>query len=252
MEKMRTVKDMPGQEEILLVDDDDTFREEFIDCFAGYRFVQAASAAEALAILKKPNEIDLAVIDVKMPGMDGLALLEKIKELSPELGTIISTGYGSKEVVLKVLRGKADDYIEKPFNIEKTRAVIERVLNARKGGYNNGSAATADKIEHVKRYLIRNFSRKVSLKDAADAVCLTPKYLSRLFHVHAGTGFNEYRLQLKINESKNLLTGTGYSVDQIADRLGYQNTGSFIRQFKKLSGRTPAEYRNNPRTKSRS
>lgn len=236
----------PGGNCILLVDDDDVFREEFAECFSGYRFIQAANAAQALAALKKPNEIDLVIMDVKMPGMDGLCLLEKIKELSPDIGTIIITGYGSKEVVLKVLRGKADDYIEKPFDIEKTRRIIERVLDARKGGYSNGSATIADKIEHVKLFLTRNAGRKVSQKDAADAVCLSQKYLSRLFREQTGTSFNSYRLQLKLNEAKNLLTQTGYSVDQIAHRLGYQNAGSFIHQFKKLSGLTPAAYRHKP------
>ncbi|HBA60245.1 MAG TPA: hypothetical protein DCZ92_05420 [Elusimicrobia bacterium] len=243
MQKKKRGKDLPGREQILLVDDDAVFREEFVECFSGYRFTLAACAEEALAILKKPNEIDLVIMDVKMPGMDGLALLEKIKELAPGTSTIIETAYGSKEVLLKVLRGKADDYIEKPFDIEKTRGVIENVLNGRKGGYSNSTAGTEDKIAHVKLFLSRNASRKVSLKDAAAAVCLNPKYLSRLFQEHAGVGFNEYRLRLKLQEAKALLTGTGCNVDQVSDKLGYQNTGSFIRQFKKLSGLTPAGYR---------
>jgi YesN/AraC family two-component response regulator len=241
--KAMTPADLPRREQILLVDDDAIFREEFVECFSGYGFIQAADGAQALKILKRPNEIDLVIMDVRMPGIDGLSLLEKIKDTASGAGTIVITGYSSKEVVLRALRGKADDFLEKPFDLEKARSVIEKVLNARKEGYRNDAADTAGKIEHVKHFLSRNSSRKVSLKDAAAAVCLSPKYLSRIFREYAGTGFNEYKLELKMAEAKNLLTQTAYNVDQISDRLGYQNTESFIRQFKKISKRTPSVYR---------
>lgn len=243
MKKIKKEKSRPVQEKILLVDDDKIFREEFMECFCGYGFIQAADGNEALKILKKPNEIDLVIMDVRMPGIDGLSLLEKIKEIASDVGTIIVTGYSSKETILRALRGKADDYIEKPFDIEKARAVIEKVLNIKKDGYRNDAADTAGKIEHVKRFLSRNSSRKVSLKDAADAVCLSPKYLSRIFQEHEETGFNEYKLGLKMAEARNLLEQTAYNVNQISDRLGYQDTESFVRQFKKTTGQTPAGYR---------
>ena len=248
--RSKTGNARPRQEQILLVDDDEIFREEFVECFSGYGFIQAANGDEALKVLKKPNEIDLVIMDVRMPGMDGLSLLEKIRELASDAGTIVITGYSSKEVVLRALRGKADDFLEKPFDIEKARGVIEKVLNAKNGGYRNDAADTAGKIEHVKRFLSRNSSRKISLKDAADAVCLSPKYLSRIFREREGTGFNEYKLELKMAEAKNILKKTAYNVDQIADKLGYQNTESFIRQFKKIAGATPAAYRRKIRGKS--
>ncbi|OGS50054.1 MAG: hypothetical protein A3J79_04580 [Elusimicrobia bacterium RIFOXYB2_FULL_62_6] len=251
MKKNAAGKRRPCRETILLVDDDEIFREEFAECFSEYRFCQAADGKEALAVLKKPNEIDLVIMDVRMPGMDGLALLERIRETAPGAGTIVVTGFGSKEVVLRALRGRADDYVEKPFDVEKTRAVIEAVLDSRRGGYRNDAADAAGKIEHVKRFLVRNLSRKVSLKDAAAAVCLSPKYLSRLFRERDRAGFSGYRLKLKMGEAKRLLARTGYNMDQISGRLGYQNTESFIRQFKKLAALTPAEYRRRLRRRGR-
>lgn len=249
--KKAALKSLPRQEKILLVDDDNIFREEFVECFGGYGFVQAANGQEALRILQKPNEIDLVITDVRMPGMDGLTLLEKINEVAPGTGAIVITGYSSKEVVLKALRGKADDFLEKPFDLEKARAVIEKVLNARKTGYRNDAADTAGKVEHVKLFLSRNSSRKVSLNDAAAAVCLSPKYLSRVFQEYAGTGFTEYKLALKMAEAKKMLEQASYNVDQISDKLGYQNTESFIRQFKKAVKKTPAAYRKQLRRKAR-
>ncbi|OGS07209.1 MAG: hypothetical protein A2270_11195 [Elusimicrobia bacterium RIFOXYA12_FULL_51_18] len=252
MKKLIKSPNLPKREQILLVDDDKIFREEFVECFGGYGFIQAADGNEALKILNRPNEIDLVIMDVRMPGIDGLSLLDKISKIASGVGTIVITGYSSKEVVLKALRGKADDFLEKPFDIEKARAVIDKVLNAKKNGYRSDAADTAGKMEHVKRFLIRNLSRKISLKDAANVVFLSPKYLSRTFKEYVGIGFNEYKLRLKMDEAKNILKQTAYNVDQISDKLGYQNTESFIRQFKKIIGRTPAGYRKKIRGKVRS
>jgi len=230
----------PRHERILLVDDDAVFREEFAEYFREYDFTCAADGCEALRKLKKTGGIDLVVMDVRMPGMDGLTLLEKISRGDSGPGVIVITGHGSKDVVLRALRGKADDFLEKPLDIEKARASIEKVLSHIKDGYRNDAADTAGRIEHVKRLLSRNSCRSMSLKSAAGTVCLSPKYLSRAFREHAGAGFSEYRLRLKMTEAKALLARTPLSVERIADKVGYQNAGAFARRFKKFFGVTPA------------
>ena len=80
---------------------------------------------------------------------------------------------------------------------------------------------------------------------------MTAKHLSKIFKERTGTGFNEYKLGIKTEEAKKLLKTTAYNVDQISDKLGYRNTESFIRLFKRLTGRTPVQYRKNSRPKTR-
>ena len=101
----------------------------------------------------------------------------------------------------------------------------------------------AQKILKAKKFLEKNFRKKTGLNDAAKVTALSPKYLSRAYKEVTGKGFNEYRQILRIEEGKKLLKETGYSVDQISYKVGYENCESFIRQFKKLTGKTPAEYR---------
>lgn len=232
---------MPGT--ILIVDDDKEFREEFIDYFNEYEIFEAGNGKDALDILKKPNEIDLVILDVKMPGMNGFEVLSKIKTLDPEIGIIISTGYSSKDAVIEALRGQADNYIEKPLDIDKTREIIDQILDTKKGFSDDGAADTKAKIDKVKYYVEKNCYKKVKLEDAASAVCLSPKYLSRIFKEHTGKGFNDYKLKVKMDKAKELLCQTGYNINQISDKLGYENTESFIRQFKKLAKATPTKYR---------
>jgi len=234
---------MDGKDKILLIDDDQIFRSEFKDCFEEYDVEEASNGEEALKILKKPNEIDLVISDINMPGMDGIEVLRKIKEISPELNVVILTGHGSKEVVIKALRGLASNYIEKPLNIDKTKEIIENLLAKKRGESDYNSTDLKGKIKRVKRFVQRNCFKKVRLEDAASIVYLSPKYLSRTFKQYTGVGFSEYRLALKTKKAKTLLKSTAYNIDYIADKMGYQNTESFIRQFKKITGLAPTQYR---------
>jgi two-component system response regulator YesN len=226
---------------VLIVDDDAAFRAEFRECFQEYGILEAASGEEALRILRKPNELDLVLLDVRMSGMDGIEVLNQIRRVSGGVAIVMLTGYSSKEVAVEALRGKADDYLEKPLDIEVTKKLIERFLW--RGRVEQLGTDTADKVTKVKRYLQKNCLRKVSLDDVARAVCLSPKYLSRMFKEKEKKGFNEYKLSLKIEQAKKFLLESGYNIDQISDRLGYQNTESFIRQFKRHTSMTPTEFR---------
>jgi len=242
---------LPIPARILLVDDDEVFRNEFRECFQEYGIKEASSGEEALKILKRPNEIDLVILDVRMSGMNGIEVLERIRRLTPEVRIVIQTGYSSKDVAVEALRGQADDYIEKPLDIDATKEIIEKFLGTKRGEPDYSAIDVKGKIERVKNFVERNCFRKVTLNDAAIYAYMSPKYLSRIFKQYTGTGFSEYRLALKIAQAKNLLKKTGYNIDQISDKLAYQNSESFIRQFKKLTSRTPTEYRKLVRSKKK-
>ncbi len=230
---------------ILLVDDDNEFREEFRELFDDYDFVEAQNGREALEAIEKPNEIDLVILDVKLPDMRGTKVLREIKRIAPKLPVVILTGYSSKDVAIEALKGDADDYIEKPIDPPKAEQIIRLLLERTAAGPVEGQGA-GGKVTRVQSFLSRNYHKKVSLEEAAALVCLSPKYLSRLFRERVGQGFNEFRLQQKIERSKDLLSGTEATVNQIAWQLGYRNAESFIRVFKKITGSTPSDFRGRP------
>lgn len=236
---------MPYQ--ILLIDDDRAFREEFRDFFDDYSVLEASDGKEAIGILKKPNEIDLVVLDVMMPGARGTEVLKEIKKMDPSLGIIILTGYSTKDVAVAALRGRADDYLEKPLDVARAKATIESVLKKKETGGGDTGRAAVSKIDRVKRFAERNFHKRICLHDAAHAVCLSPKYLSRVFMLSEGITFSEYRLRVKMEKAKALLAAPGHNVNEVADMLGYENPESFIRQFKKFARVTPAGYRKKAR-----
>ncbi len=228
---------------ILLVDDDRDFRREFKEFFRDYRVIGAGDGGEALEILKGSNEIDLVILDVRLPDSRGTEILKKIKRIYPELGVIILTGFGTKQVVIDALQGEADEYLEKPLDIQKTKAAIQELLKRARWPSGIDAEDIEGKMERVKTFLHRNRHKKVSLEEAAGIVNLSPKYLSRVFKETTGEKFNDFKLRVKIEQAEEWLKNTGHSVDKIAYSLGYLNAESFIRIFKKYTGFTPGEYR---------
>src|SRR3989339_67394 len=118
-----------------------------------------------------------------------MKILKKIKNVAPDKSVIIMTGYSTKNVAIQALKGRADSYVEKPFDIKEMRDIIEQELAARNGDGDPGDMDVFDKVEYVKRYIERNCFKKIALSDAAASVYLTPKYLSRVFREKARAGF---------------------------------------------------------------
>ncbi len=229
---------------ILLMDDDREFREEIKSYLNEYKIVEASNGKEALKLLKKPNVIDLAILDIVIPDMRGTEVLARMRKLAPNLGIIMLTGFSSKDAAISALKGHADDYIEKPVDIANIKESIEELLEkkGRKGPRDTGKPE--DKIEKVKVFARRNWDKKLTLTDAAANVYLSPKYLSRIFKRETGLDFNDYKLMIKIDKARALLKTTGMTIEQISYKLGYLNAESFIRIFKKIEGTTPTGFRN--------
>lgn len=231
-------------DKILIVDDDAEIRSELKDFLDGYEVLEASNGPDALKILRRANEVGLVILDVMMPGLNGLDVLTEIKRMDSKLSIIILTGHSSKDVAIEALKGRADDYLEKPVGIGRLKESVDRLLGAGCAKGDIGALDLKGKIEKVKSFIERNCYKKVTLIDAAASVCLSPKYLSRIFKEVAKEGFNEYKLAIKIDRAKGLLKKSGYNINQISDKLGYENAESFIRQFKKMTGFTPTAYRN--------
>jgi YesN/AraC family two-component response regulator len=224
---------------ILLVDDDDDFRLEFSSILKKeYTIIEASNGREALEIIKGPHIVDLVIMDVMMPGIRGTDVLKEMKTCDPELSIIIITGYSSKDLAIEALRAHADDYLEKPVKIKPALTIIKRILA---GKYGNASTI----IDKIKYFIEKNYHKDINLRDVAESVFLSPKYISRLFKEKEGTGFHDYKLKLRIDKAKELLKSTALTVNEISYKVGYVNVESFVRVFKKMTGNTPSSFRNN-------
>ncbi len=237
-------------EKILLVDDDAEFRAELSACLEPYDVKGVSLGRDALGILRRPHMIDLVILDENLPDLKGTEMLKKIKEIFPSLPVMILTGVGSKNIAVKALQGRADDYLEKPVSPEKLKLAVERLLNA--GLLNaKGNGGLRGKVELAKRFLERNCFKKVTLADAAAEVFVSPKYLSRIFRAISGVSFSSYRTGIKLKKSKELLESDQLSVSRISYKMGFKNPESFMRMFVKMTGTTPSRYRKSLSEKKR-
>lgn len=111
---------------VLLVDDEAIVRDSMSEWLRGshYNVDCAASGKEALDIIQH-KKFDVAVVDLKMPGMDGIELMRRVKKNSPWLRVIIITAYSSAENFKEAMKSGANDYLSKPFTPEKLEEAIE-------------------------------------------------------------------------------------------------------------------------------
>jgi len=112
---------------LLVVDDEQDIRDasERILSRIGYQVQKASRGDEALDILNK-NSIDIVLLDLKMPGMDGMEVLAKIRERSTEIQVIVITGYATVETAIEAMKQGAYDFIPKPFEPDQLRIVVNR------------------------------------------------------------------------------------------------------------------------------
>jgi DNA-binding NtrC family response regulator len=118
---------------VLVVDDDRAVRSALTLNLgrAGYEVDAVGSAEEALARLQQAPA-DLVLSDVKMPGMDGHALLERLRARWPDLAVVIMTGQGSVSAAVQAMQAGAADYLIKPVRRDELLLVLERALRARR------------------------------------------------------------------------------------------------------------------------
>ena len=117
---------------ILLVDDE----EEFVSTLAerleirGFESKAAYSGDQALSLIEN-NDYDVVVLDVKMPGMDGLEVMDQIKARRPEMPVILLTGHGSTKEGMDGMHKGAFDYLMKPLDIDELISKIQEALGGR-------------------------------------------------------------------------------------------------------------------------
>ena len=116
-----------GSMRILLVDDEEIVHHTLGPYLKdlGHLMDNAYEGVTALRLIEA-NNYDLALIDIRMPGMDGLSILSKIKEMCPELSVIMITGHGNMETVIQALRLGAVDFLAKPVKLFELDAVLEK------------------------------------------------------------------------------------------------------------------------------
>jgi len=134
-------------ESILVVDDEAGVRGSLVGILGdeGYA-AEAVESGEAALTALESRRYDLLLLDVWLPGMDGLEVLARVRTLDPEVPVVVISGHGSIETAVKAVRMGAQDFVEKPLALEKTLLVVKNALRQRKLEVEN--RALKEQVEH--------------------------------------------------------------------------------------------------------
>jgi YesN/AraC family two-component response regulator len=217
--------------------------------------------------VKRRSDIDLAVIEYRLPDMSGIDVMKEIKDVAPSVLVIIATAYGDEEVAVEAFRSGARDYLKKPFSISELSTKIDFYLALRHADQQQRknilpgpdapelpgtqpSTVTLSqyhKVLQAVRFINDNYRTDICLDAVAGEAGMSPSHFSRIFKKVMGLPYQDYLNGRRITKAKNLLRTSPRSVTEIAISLGFSDPTGFGRIFKKLTGQTPSSYRSLPR-----
>lgn len=247
---------------ILIVEDET----EIVSFFSGmlqddYRLRIVSSGKDALHQIRIDENIDLILLDYKLPDMSGVEVLQEIKKMKASIPVIFMTAYGSEDVAVKAFTAGAKDYIKKPFPFSTLAAKIEFCLSlkpkiagkpcrdvllpAQMVSSRNNQARNPNYYRILKsvKYIEDNYTAKVDLESVARKACISHYHYSRLFKEIMGLSFKNYLINFRMEKAKELLRSGVLSVSEIASAVGYDELIHFVKMFKKRTGYTPSQYR---------
>lgn len=134
---------------ILVVDDEESIRISLCGILEdeGYQVLHAENGADALDLIREEVP-DLVLLDIWMPGMDGIQTLDRVRNLFPDLTVVMMSGHGTIETAVKATRMGAFDFIEKPFSLDKVLITIANALNFKELRKENEALRQSVQKEH--------------------------------------------------------------------------------------------------------
>ncbi|GAA0309995.1 YesN/AraC family two-component response regulator [Gracilibacillus halotolerans] len=247
---------------ILIVDDEPRSREGIKktiekESLGKYDVFTASNAKEALDKMDG-GKVHVLITDIKMPEMTGLDLLKELRLQAKDPVVIIISAYSEFDYAHQALELGVVNYLLKPIPKKKLMDAVEKAIaidedKTRKGLMNKivddtllqaNQISTMNKsVQEVLDYVEDHFYEDISLKGMAEIVHLNASYLSSLFKEEVEMTFSEYLTRRRLQEAKKLLMQTDLTVNEIAEKVGYQTAKYFIKLFKQYEKATPSSYR---------
>lgn len=257
--------------QVLIADDEEIERLSFARKIRKHfgescQVMQAENGLKALQMVEE-HGIPVVFMDIGMPGMDGAEAAERIRERHPDCVIVFLTAYDEFSYAKRAISIHALEYLLKPCDDEELIPVMEEalrqaaLLKEREGegpirrereadhdGGLDGSEELQEKncsrvAAAIRQYVRENYSRDISMQDAARAMNYSEVYFCRLFKQCFDQNFTAYLTHMRIREAKKLLEDPRASIRDVSRKVGYADSKYFSKIFKRITGQLPSEYR---------
>ncbi len=212
----------------------------------------AADGVEGAALIRKLKP-DILFTDIRMPNLDGLSMVAALKSEFPHLQIAVLTAYRDFEYARQAIRLGVCRYLLKPSKMEElTEAIafMTGTLSGLKASDGVGEeqapeseAAGSFVVKAAMAYLEEHCTEHIALKDVAAHVFVSQWHLSKLINRHLNKNFFDILNHLRIQKARELLRDPSLKVHEVAERVGFADVAHFSKNFKRLTGKSPVEYR---------
>ncbi|MDO4554592.1 MAG: response regulator [Lachnospiraceae bacterium] len=211
---------------------------------------EAEDGKKAMELLQKEH-FDLMLLDVVLPNMDGLALLEELERKNIAVTTVIASTYNEFEYARKGMQHGAMDYLVKPIQKEELAACLKKIKKNLETDYIKGEehrlllACGLDLDDSFVRKLEKYVEEQgeLILGNLADYYGFSKDYFGKIFRQKVGMTFQQFVMKYKMEQAKRLLLVSNYKIYEISDQLGYRTTDYFTKLFRDYTGMSPQKYR---------
>lgn len=209
----------------------------------------ASDGLEGAALIRKLKP-EILFTDIRMPNQDGLQMVAALRSEFPSMQIAVLTAYRDFEYARQAITLGVCRYLLKPSRMDELKEAIRHmtgILDGRAGGEApcaaEGEAAGSFVVKAALQYLEQHFAEHITLSQVADRVFVSQWHLSKLINRHTGKNFFDLVNQLRVKKARELLRDPALRVHEVAERVGYADVAHFSKNFKRLTGKSPVEYR---------
>ena len=220
---------------------------------------QARSGPEAVALFME-HRPQVLILDIEMPGSTGLEAARQIRSSGLPCMILFLTAYDKFSYAREAIALRAVDYLLKPYEAQELILSVEEALNlyARTSGNPDlhlsfaqdpedeedpSSHRMGQVRENIERYIRKHYTSELSMQDVAKAMNYSEAYFCKLFKQCFKVNFSAWLNEFRVEKAKEMLLQSRMSIREISIACGYTDANYFARVFKRITGKTPSEFR---------
>ena len=246
---------------VLLISDCENLSRKIITAFQERSIHIHCHCLDTLPEVSPEVKADVVILDTGFQVRKGLSLLREMKSACAQVPVLFLTDHSNEEHVIEAFRLGARDYFTKPLNISRFMGTVENLLSFRKTCREKRRPLNAEKqntspqlfeahtnlpapVFNSLLYMNSHVTDSISLEAIAKAVGMSKHHFCRVFKKHMGVTPMHTLSSMRIDRAKRLLESADHTISTVAVESGFGDIGSFIRNFKKVTGSTATDFRN--------